>query len=49
MSYFLDDKAEMDPSLRRITKFLLTTDVRKHNRYCPCCRKYEEGEDLNTM
>lgn len=34
--------------MRKIAKFLLKTDIRKHNRYCPCCQKYEEGEDLNA-
>ncbi len=28
---------------------LLTTDTRKHNRYCPCCKNYEEGNDLTPM
>ena len=48
VTFKLDKKVEMDPSMRRIVNFLLKTDIRKHNRYCPCCKKYEEGEDLNA-
>jgi hypothetical protein len=34
---------------RRIAKFLLHTEVRKHNRYCPCCKNYQEGNDLSPV
>lgn len=43
----LSEKAEVDPSLRRIVNHLISTDVRKHNRYCPCCKNYDEGADLS--
>ena len=31
----------VDPSFKKVAKYLLKTDLRKHNRYCPCCRDYE--------
>ena len=34
---------EVDPSFAKVANYLLNSDVRKHNRYCPCCREYEEG------
>ena len=43
VSFKLDSKIDIDPSLRKIAGFLLKTDIRKHNRYCPCCQRYEEG------
>jgi len=43
----IDSSANLDPSLNRIVNHLISTDVRKHNRYCPCCKNYEEGADLS--
>jgi len=34
------------PGFKKIARYLMTTDVRKHSRYCPCCKKYEEGGEL---
>ena len=36
-----------DPGFKKIANYLLHSDVRKHNRYCPCCRQYEEGNTLS--
>jgi len=27
----------------------LLADVRKHNKYCPQCKNYEEGNELNLQ
>jgi hypothetical protein len=35
----------LTPKLKAIIAHLLSTDQRKHNRYCPCCRTYEEGQE----
>ena len=43
----IDSSANLDPSLNRIVNHLISTDVRKHNRYCPCCKNYDEGADLS--
>jgi hypothetical protein len=42
-------EAALDPDLRRITKHLLHTEVRKHNRYCPCCHTFEAGKEFNMQ
>lgn len=39
----------MPKDLKRIVKHLLHTEVRKHNRFCPCCKAYDDGNDLNPM
>lgn len=41
-----DDECQ-DPSFKKVANYLLNSDVRKHNRYCPCCRTYEEGDSLS--
>lgn len=38
---------DMDPGFKKVANYLLHTDVRKHNRYCPCCKSYDEGEELS--
>lgn len=43
----LDSTTDLDPSLNRIVNHLISTDVRKHNKYCPCCKNYDEGADLS--
>ena len=40
----LDPKAD-DPSFRRVANYLLSTDVRRHSRYCACCKEYEVGNE----
>ena len=42
---FVGSKKGMSTKLKAIVKHLLTSDNRKHNKYCPCCRRYEEGDD----
>ena len=39
----------LDPGLKRIAQYLLLVDVRKHNKYCPACKNYEEGLDLTPQ
>ena len=38
-----------DKGFKKIADFLLHTDVRKHNRYCPCCKQYETANELSPM
>jgi len=45
----LDDSVQADPGFKKIARYLLTSDVRKHNRYCPCCQKYEDGGEVTPM
>ena len=42
---FVGSKKGMNPRLKAIVNHLLNTDNRRHNKYCPCCRRYEEGDD----
>ena len=42
---FIGSQRHLTPKLKAIIKHLLTSDERKHNKYCPCCRNYEEGND----
>lgn len=37
------------PGFQKIARYLLTTDVNKHSRYCPCCRKYEDGGEIDAF
>jgi hypothetical protein len=39
----LQTSKNLDPGFKRVAQYLLNTDVRKHNKYCPCCREYQEG------
>lgn len=41
----LDSAKKYDPGFKKVADYLLTSDVRKHNRYCPCCRQYEQGKE----
>lgn len=34
----------LNPELKNIINSVLSTDSRKHYRYCPCCRKYADDE-----
>ena len=45
---FIGSQRHLTPKLKAIIASLLSTDKRKHNRYCPCCRNYEEGEEPNS-
>ena len=42
---FIGSQRALAPKLKAIIKHLLVSDSRKHNKYCPCCRNYEEGDD----
>jgi hypothetical protein len=42
----LDSSVVADESFKRIANYILTSDIRKHNKYCPCCKQYEEGAEL---
>jgi hypothetical protein len=48
-SFKIDEKVELDPGFKRVANYLLSTDVRRHNRYCPCCKQYEEGKQLSAI
>jgi hypothetical protein len=45
--YVITDEKSLDPGFRRIAKHLLNTDVRKHNKYCPCCKQYDQDNELS--
>lgn len=45
-TYALDPAVVADESFKKIASYLLTSDIRKHNKYCPCCKQYEEGMEL---
>lgn len=49
--YALDPEAseQLHPELRRVVEHLIHSEVRRHNRYCPCCRRYEQGSDLSPQ
>lgn len=36
--------SNMNPELKKIINGILHTESRKHYRFCPCCRKYEDDE-----
>ena len=40
---FVGSQRHLTPKLKAIIQHLLTTDNKKHNKYCPCCRNYQEG------
>jgi len=42
---FIGSQRRLTPKLKAIIASLLSSDNRKHNRFCPCCRIYEEGEE----
>ena len=42
---FIGSQRFLSPQLKAIIKHLLTSDKNKHNKYCPCCRQYEEGAE----
>lgn len=41
--YALAKETSVDPQFRQIANYLLRTDVRQHNKYCPCCRQYDDS------
>ena len=41
--------AVLDESFKKVANYLLHSDVRKHNQYCPCCKNYEEGNALTLV
>lgn len=46
-----DDKMEVaggviaDAGFQKVANHLLQSDVRRHSRYCPCCREYDTGNE----
>lgn len=42
---FVGSQRHLTPKLKAVIAHLLSTDNRKHNKYCPCCRNYQEGDD----
>ena len=40
--------AQTAPGFKKIVRYLLKTDVNKHSRYCPCCRNYEDGGEIDA-
>jgi len=45
---FIGSQKYLTPKLKGIIANLLTTDKQKHNRFCPCCKNYEEGDEPST-
>ena len=33
----LAENVSVVPEMKKIARYLLTSDVRKHHRFCPCC------------
>mmetsp|Transcript_140 Transcript_140/g.266 ORF Transcript_140/g.266 Transcript_140/m.266 type:complete len:87 (+) Transcript_140:1278-1538(+) len=42
---YIGSQRYLTPKLKVIIANLLSTDKRKHSRYCPCCRNYQDGEE----
>lgn len=42
---FIGSQKHLTPKLKAIIANLLSKPMRKHNKYCPCCRNYDEGEE----
>ena len=40
----LENASEQDPSFKKVARHLLSSDVRKHSKFCSCCRTYSEAE-----
>jgi hypothetical protein len=40
------DTCCVDAEFRLLARIMLTSQVRKHAKYFPCCRRYEVGADL---
>lgn len=40
---------ETDPGFRRVATHLLNSDVRRHSRFCPCCKEYDVGNEPTSM
>lgn len=45
---FVGSQRHLTPKLKAIISHLLNTDKTKHNKYCPCCRNYQEGAEPST-
>ena len=45
---FSGSKKGMSTKLKAIVKHLLNSDNRKHSKYCPCCKRYQEADDDPT-
>ena len=42
---FVGSQRDLNPKLKAIIKHLLSKDEKKHHKFCPCCRTYEEGPE----
>ena len=42
---YLGSQRDVSTKMRGIINHLLNSDKRKHYKYCPCCRYYDEGQN----
>lgn len=43
------DSYSDEGGFKKVANYLLSSDVRRHNRYCPCCKSYDaENEELSS-
>ena len=40
---------DIDPSFKPVAKYLLSTDTKRHNKFCPCCRTLDENDNQMQM
>ena len=47
----IDESNLVDPSFKEVAKYILSSDVKKHSLYCPCCKNYDEqpGSEPSSM
>lgn len=38
----------MEPSFQKVARYLVRTDQKRHNRYCPCCKNYDDKDGEAT-
>jgi hypothetical protein len=41
----VDAYHSINPELRKVIMSLVTSDVKQHSKWCPCCHTYQKGED----
>ena len=46
--YKLNPTSKVDSRLKPIMKILLSSSVRRHTKFYPCCKNYDEGADLTA-
>ena len=42
---FAGSQKNLPPKLKAVIQHILHTEKKKHNKYCPCCKNYREGEE----